>query len=288
MKDLNYSLKQLAHRNHDGSYATQADRERMLSLFATQLYEAGYHQMAATSLKPKHVEALLTRWRDEGLSAGTLKNRLAVLRWWAEKIGKPNVIPRTNGGLGIDLRKYVTNLDKGKDLTAEQLAGIRCAYVQLSLRLQVAFGLRREESMKIVPTWADQGQALRLKDSWTKGGRPRQIPIVTDSQRALLDEAKRFAGPGSLIPEGLRYRDQLRVFRTECQRSGIHGVHGLRHRCAQRRYESLTGWACPAAGGPTRAQLTTEQRAVDREARMQITAELGHGRQQVVSIYLGS
>ncbi len=50
MKDLNYNLKQLAHRNHDGSYATQADRERMLSLFATQLHEVGYRQMAATSL----------------------------------------------------------------------------------------------------------------------------------------------------------------------------------------------------------------------------------------------
>ena len=36
MRDLNYQLKQLCQRNCDGSYATRADRERMLALFANQ------------------------------------------------------------------------------------------------------------------------------------------------------------------------------------------------------------------------------------------------------------
>lgn len=42
MKDLNYEMKQLCRRNHDGSYATQADRERTLDLIADQLLEIGY------------------------------------------------------------------------------------------------------------------------------------------------------------------------------------------------------------------------------------------------------
>ena len=94
MRDLNYQLKQLGRRNRDGSFATQADRERMLALFANQLHEAGYRHMRPDSLKPKHVEALLERWKAEEISAGTMKNRLAALRWWAEKIGKENVIAR--------------------------------------------------------------------------------------------------------------------------------------------------------------------------------------------------
>lgn len=32
MRDLNYQLKRLGRRNRDGSFATQADRERMLAL----------------------------------------------------------------------------------------------------------------------------------------------------------------------------------------------------------------------------------------------------------------
>ena len=42
MRDLNYQLKQLCERNRDGSYATRADRERLLTLVANQLRELGY------------------------------------------------------------------------------------------------------------------------------------------------------------------------------------------------------------------------------------------------------
>ncbi|MFO1320473.1 MAG: phage integrase N-terminal domain-containing protein [Burkholderiales bacterium] len=31
------------------------------------------------------MEALVQRWTAEGLSAGTIKNRMAELRWWAER-----------------------------------------------------------------------------------------------------------------------------------------------------------------------------------------------------------
>lgn len=88
MDDLTFSLRQLCRRNRDGSRATQADRQGVLSLASRQLREAGFRQMCATSLKGKHVEALLQRWQSEGLSAGTLKNRLAHLRRWAEKVGR--------------------------------------------------------------------------------------------------------------------------------------------------------------------------------------------------------
>ena len=41
MRDLNYALKRLGARNHDGSHATQANRARILSLIANQLYDLG-------------------------------------------------------------------------------------------------------------------------------------------------------------------------------------------------------------------------------------------------------
>ena len=56
MRDLNYQLKQLCRHCREGSYATQAKRERMLTLMANQLHELGYRGMSARSLKPKHIE----------------------------------------------------------------------------------------------------------------------------------------------------------------------------------------------------------------------------------------
>ena len=88
----------------------------MLDLIANQLHDLGYRHMRADSLKPKHVEALVERWKADGLSVGTIKNRMAALRWWAEKIGKQNVIARDNDAYGIERRQYVTNVSKGKDL----------------------------------------------------------------------------------------------------------------------------------------------------------------------------
>lgn len=98
---------------------------------------------------------------------------MSALRWWAEKIGKENIIARTNTADGIPDRMYVTNISKAKEFVMDQLQQIRTDCIRISLRLQAAFGLRRAESIKIVPKWTDRGDRLVLKDSWTKGGRDR-------------------------------------------------------------------------------------------------------------------
>ena len=87
MRDLNYQLKQLGQNNRDGSYATQAKRAYLLSKIANQLYELGFRGMSARSLKAKHVEALVTHWQSQGIAAGTIKNRMAAIRWWISMKG---------------------------------------------------------------------------------------------------------------------------------------------------------------------------------------------------------
>lgn len=287
MRDLNYELKQLCLRNRDGSFSTQYARERILTMIANQLHEMGFHHMQAASLKPKHVEALVERWKAESLSAGTIKNRMTELRWWAEKVAKQNVLARANDFYGIPRRNYVTNVSRSRVLTTGDLEKLTDPWTRMSLKLQAAFGLRREESIKIRPEWADRGDRLALKASWTKGGREREIPIRTAEQRLVLDEARQLAVRGSLIPKASSYVQQLQRFKAQCMAAGIQHVHGHRHQYAQDRYRVLTGCACPAQGGPTSKQLTYEQKAIDRQARLAISAELGHGRERIASVYLG-
>ncbi|MDR1462026.1 MAG: integrase domain-containing protein [Azoarcus sp.] len=287
MDDLTYTLRQLCQRNRDGSHATQADRQGFLTLAARQLHEAGFRQMRATSLKGKHVDVLLQRWQAEGLATGTLKNRLSHLRWWAEKIGKAGILPAENTQLGIPERHYVSRENKAKEL-GDGLDRIADPYVRMSLRLQAAFGVRREESIKFRPSYADRDSYIALKGSWTKGGRERTVPITTLEQRAVLDEAHRLAGPGSLIPAHKTYIQQRNIYDGQCKAAGLSNMHGLRHRYAQMRYEALTGWKAPAAGGPSRCSLTKGQRTQDAQARQSISRELGHERIAVTSVYLGT
>lgn len=250
VRDLNYQLKALCRHNRDGGYATQRNRERLLSLIADQLHALGFRGMGAQSLKPKHVEALVNRWQAEALSVGTIKNRMTVLRWWVQKVNRQNVIARQNDHYGIPEHVFVSTESKARQVGGAALDRVKNAHVRMSLELQQAFGLRREEAIKFQPSYADQGDYLVLKDSWTKGGKAREIPVRTATQRVILDRAHRLAGGGSLIPAERNYRQQLRVYERHTANAGLSKLHGLRHAYAQGRYEELTGWKAPAAGEP--------------------------------------
>ena len=287
MRDLDYQLKQLCKRNRDGSYSTQANRARMLNQIANQLQEMGYRRMTTRSLKPKHVDALVKRWLSEGMAPGTIKNRMNCLRWWAAKVDRRNVIARSNEFYGIPDRQFVSNESKAVAVDNQALSNIQDDYVRMSLELQRAFGLRREEAIKFAPGLADQGDHIRLKASWTKGGKTRVLPVLRQEQRDVLDRAHRLAGGGSLIPPQKSYIQQLRTYERHTTQAGLSKLHGLRHAYAQSRYQQLTGWASPAAGGPIASSLNTVQRQQDHQARLTISRELGHAREQISAVYLG-
>jgi integrase len=287
MRTLNRDFKLMCQRNRDGSFATQHDRERLLTMVANQLHEDGFKNLRAQGIRTKHIVHLVSRWQAEGASTGTMKNRMSALRWMAEKIGKENIVARDNAAYGIADRRFVTNESKAKELDQGKVDKISDPYTAMSLRLQEAFGLRREESIKIQPGWADRGDMLVLKSTWTKGGKEREIPIIKETQRELLNQAKALADKGSLIPVEMSYKDQLNRFKAQTAFAGIDRVHGFRHAYAQARYAELTGWKAPAAGGPTSKQLSPEQKAIDRQARLTISRELGHEREQITAVYLG-
>ena len=288
---LKYDLRHLAYRNKDGSFGTQAERLKTLTKMADDLKGLGYQNMTADSLKPKHVEALVKSWRGQDLSVGTVKNRMAALRWWAEKVGKPGIIASDNAFYGIADRKYVTNNTKAIALGDDGLDRVTDPWTRYALRLQAAFGFRREEALKFRPKVAlveiEVGQVVQLKASWCKGGRPREVPIRTADQVALLQEVASFAKGGSLIPSNKLYVEQLNTFKYQTAKAGLSKTHGLRHQYAQRRYLEETGFSCPAAGGPTSRQLAAVEKARDREARLMISRELGHEREQITAVYLG-
>ena len=287
MRQLNFDLKTLLARHREGGFVTRRDRSYALAQAADTLHELGFRRLRAAGLGRRHVDALVREWRRRGLSTGTLKNRMAHLRWWARHVGRPGVVG-TNAEHGIGNRVYVTNRDKGRALDPDRLALVRDAHVRMSLRLQAAFGLRREEAIKFVPSYADRGGSVVLKAAWTKGGRAREIPIWNDGQRAVLDAARRLAGGGALIPGGRNYVEQRRVYEKQTKAAGLARMHGLRHRYAQWRYENLTGWKAPTAGGPPQRSLAPAKRRIDAAARLAVARELGHGRRQVSSTYLGT
>ncbi|MEO8964713.1 MAG: phage integrase N-terminal domain-containing protein, partial [Gammaproteobacteria bacterium] len=260
--DLRKSIFSIIKRNNDGSYATQADRRTILTQFSKDLVSLRYGLRDIYNLKEKHILAVIKFWQEKELKNSTIKNRMAVLRYLAKKINKPNLIP-ANNKLGIERRTYIPV--RNRAFYDPSFSKINNRYVRASLELQRVFGLRREESLKIKPHVADKGDKLELLSSWCKGGRGRVIPIRTEDQRYWLEQAKNLAVKfnHSLIPENKNYIRQRYVYEKQVARAGLKNMHGLRHAYAQQRYKELTGWEAPINGGLKSCDLTREQKQID-------------------------
>jgi site-specific recombinase XerD len=283
--DLQHSIHKLL-KNRESSYATHADRRQIFNRFANDLIEGGFQLRNINGLKQKHILAVLKSWQEKGLAVSTIKNRMAALRKLCDKINKRNIIPRNNQ-LNIGKRSYAPT--KNRAIFNPNFSKITNSHVRISLELQRVFGLRREESLKIKPHLADKGNRLELLPTWCKGGRSRIIPIRTDEQRLWLEKAKETAGKfgDTLIPKHKKYIQHRRTYEQQVWRAGLRNLHGLRHAYAQRRYKELTDRDAPINGGLKSRELTPEQKQKDFEARMILTEELGHSREQITVNYLG-
>tara|TARA_R110000787_G_scaffold31706_5_gene83978 strand:- start:2634 stop:3509 length:876 start_codon:yes stop_codon:yes gene_type:complete len=287
MDDLTMHLMHLCRRNRDGSYGTKTNRQRGLTAIARELRELGYKLPTAASIKPKHVTALVEKWSGEDKTDASIRNRLTWLRWWAEKINKPNVVHPDNAYYGVaDRGGEIRN--RARTLQPDDLTAIACPFVQASVLLQVSFGLRREEALKFRPKDAIKFDRIVLQGSWTKGGRAREIPLTTLEQRQTLQQVSTLIkGAESLIPPELSYIEQLKRYEYQTLKAGLRNTHGFRHAYAQQRYQVLTGQPCPLANGKHWQEMTATERETDRIARRQIATELGHGRLEITDTYLG-
>lgn len=296
MKPAQHSAVKAARKHRHGAISTRCERARTVKRIVGDIV-AKFPGLQLENLGKRHVLWWIDAMRRGKLSRGgrppsigSQKNDLAALRFLLRRIGKPNLLPKSNADLGVERRDCVRTVSVAIELQPEQVAKIYAHSPRYAICLQLMseFGLRVEESLKIVPMMADRGFELELRGSWCKNGRARGIPILRTEQRVILEQAKTIAGQGSLIPPGLNYaeaRGQLQALTTAI---GLNHRHALRHGYAASRYLAMTGALPPVATGLTRADVTAEQVLLDRAARSAIALELGHARRSVLGAYLGS
>lgn len=279
---------QLAMRAKQEGFATQKNRTDILRLCAEQLKAGGFRNMSVKSLKPKHVEHLVKQWHSENITTGTIKNRMSALRWWAEKVGRKDVIIKENEAYGIAKRDLVGAANaKARELDLVKLASIKDPSTSMALELQRAFGLRKTEAILFHPKSGFNGDSITLKGSTCKGGRPRTVPITNQHQAALLNRITATVGDGYIIPPDRNLKQQLEIYKRECGKAKLDRNHGLRHRFARDLYQELSGLKCPADGGLNRKDMTEMERLKDNEIRQEVSRALGHERIGVVSVYIG-
>ena len=293
-----------------GSAKTTYNHKKEAAGFVKYLRSLGFWVQEWSNVTNKHVAAVVAQWKSEGLSTATIKSYMAGVRAVCLAYGNDR-IHEDNDAFGIERRVYISNQDKSvsdeayrEAVRALEQGDDKNRRVGLMLRLQREFGLRLEESIKLNPFRDAEGSLLHVHVG-TKGGRPRWVPIRTETQRALLEDAKTSGFYPSirsgLIPKGIKEKTWrgtvYRAVRAQGFTKGAVGtMHGLRHAYCHARYEELTGFKCPVkftAAEAYKAQALEragpDWRNADEKARCTLREELGHGvgREDIDSQYLG-
>lgn len=294
LKNALYSINGCLKDLKGYSYASKADMRHILNRCIKDLHEHGLMVAHIKGLKPKHIHVLVEHWKNQGKNPATIKNYMTKLRKVSVLLNKPELVKPSNDHYQISRRSYAPTYNKAiKDV---DFSKCNDPMIRLSLEAQYLFGLRREESMKLVISEAWQGNHLVIKPSWTKGGIGRTLDIISNEQRQWLEKAfRQIPHNQSLIPKGKTYKQHLRRYQTETEKMGLKNCHGLRHAYAQRRYHELTSqlspdnkpFKCPIEGGIPSKHLPENQKEIDRKAREIISLEMGHSRIAIVRVYLG-
>ncbi len=293
LRSAQYSINECLKQLKGYSFASRADMRHMLNRCMKDLHELGFKLAHITGLKPKHIHVLVEHWKTQNKNPATIKNYMSKLRKMAILLDKPELVKSSNDNYQIPRRSFIPTHNKA--IIHVDFSKCTDPMIRLSLEAQSLFGLRREESMKLIISEAWIGDYLRIKPSWTKGGIGRTLHITNHAQQQWLIKASQQVSAGqSLIPKSRTYKQHLNHYQVQTKQMGLSKCHGLRHAYAQRRYHELTqefdpnkkGWLSPIAGGMPSKSLKANQKNIDRKTREIISRELGHSRRSITKIYL--
>lgn len=271
-----------------------------------ELRNLGYKLQDVKNFRGKHAQALMDHWVSAGLGPGTIQQKWSVIRIFCRWLGKEGMVEDAEKYVSdpaLVTRSYLPVVDKSWTAKAVDPAAMFevikhiSPVIAVALELELAFGLRRRESLMCKPIRADQGDYLSIEtNDGPKNGRARMVPIDTDQKRAVIDQAKAMVKSadmrlGELLRDSrgnvLRLEQAVNRFNAVLKKSGITkrglGVtaHGLRHQFANDQYELDLGQASPVRGGE--GGSTPDAIA----ARQKISLDLGHTRVSITSAYLG-
>jgi len=237
------------------------------------------------------------------INIATAQNRLSsVNRTMAALRGDQYVkVPSPSKALGLQRTAVRTAAPQGQDREqviriVEALCEHQLTRAAAIVQLARATGMRlREAILADLPRLkheAEQYDKINIQDG-TKGGRsgasaPRWI-AVDDHIREALRFAEQVSPDGSrnLLATNESYLDYqqgiVRPVRNILHTYNLKGFHELRAAYACERYEQITHHPAPINCGSC-YQL---DRRLDQDARVKISYELGHGRTDVVSAYIG-
>ncbi len=193
---LERQLVSIFAANREDAFETQRARACALNGVARMLHEEFGLQKWA-NLGQKHIDHVIERWKAEDTGHRSIEGKLSHLRWLVRKIGKANLVPRSNAELGVEPGPRKTRA--GKTVSDERMATILAALEDPRMRMAIHLGryvgMRAREAMLFRPSRDfDHGDAVA---TW-----PRTVEVIkampalseVDKEKVLGGNAMRLFG----------------------------------------------------------------------------------------------
>jgi site-specific recombinase XerC len=197
--------------NREDAYRTHQMRGQILKSMARDLH-AKFGLQKWDNLKQKHVAYLVDKLKAADKGSRTIDGKLSNLRWLCRKIGKANLMPKTNKELGI--ASHARHTHAGRVVTPQKLQQVLDALkdqprLVAMVLLARALGLRFREAalFEVAKCWRGN---LVVIFRGAKGGRDRYLHISSPRQVEALKAAQTVAPNGPLIPDGFATFEQFR------------------------------------------------------------------------------
>lgn len=284
------------------SYSTQATLSQRFDQFVEYARENGISRLE--QITQETVLAYADSLASSELSAATQQNYLSAVNVLMEQARGDQEVRVTGKEAGLESRSNVAHEYKG-NVERGDLSDRTQAIVDLARN----FGLRFEEASKLDARSAleeAQKTGSVTIENGTKGGQSREVPITSEKQLETLKNASEIQGSDrSMIPAEKTYAQHQRDSYRETS-----NFHAERHAYACERYSDLmreklnitikSPVLSDKPQGQSWSQYVAEKayeqgvgitpemaREFDREARLELSEELGHHREDVVSAYIG-
>ncbi len=297
----------LLDRYGSGHYATRAAHAERWLRFTHYLKERGIHdaRQINRAIIEGYAQILKQAVDNKTLSVAYAQNLLSTVNVILATLRKDQTLsisPRQYVGERFHVRQHAPSLDKTlltdskaiSQSTLQTHGQDHRSHVLMIARLARNFGLRfREASLlnaRQALQEAEQQHRINITQG-TKGGRgnekDRWVPVTPETLQTLQQAAGLQQQYRNLIPPHMAYAQwrnhAYSQWRPMAKSLGIKGFHELRAAYACERYRHITGYPAPVMTGGRPAAPGE----LDRQARLILAQELGHGRIDVIAAYIG-
>lgn len=298
------ALKDLFGGGHYGTVKAHSDRWQAFVRWCRSEDGPGFNDARQINRQTllDYAEHLRHLVEGSDLAIATAQNRLSsVNRTMAALRGDQHVkLPSPSKAIGMQRTTVRTTAPQGQDRQrVERIAGIlgeihpRAAAIVLLART-TGMRLREATLADLIRLNREANQLGRINiQEGTKGGRRGATASRWIEVDEHILEALRYAkqvtpyGSRNLIASTETYisfqRDTIRPSRKILKLHNLKGFHELRAAYACERYEKITGHLAPVFD----FICDRPHRNNDKKARLQLSYELGHGRVDVASAYIG-